>query len=306
MRISILLLSLVLLTSTVPAFPDDSGLERNILVTAKVRGSKDRVRFEEFNPADFVVKEKEVLQKITSVKRGADVPVTLGLFIQDDLVSQVNTELKGLKNFITGLPKGSKVMVGYITAGSLSLGTDGFTTDLQMAAKALRVLRGAPSGTPFNPYVPLIEGLRRFEQHSNERKIAIVISDGIDLARGLDQAAPGLSVDLDRAIKEAQWREVIVYALYAPSATAARFSNRAFSFGQGCLVKLGDDTGGESFFSGLGFATFAPHLKAINEMLNRQWLITYRSSSSGEGFRRLDVDSETGLKLYKPKGYYVK
>lgn len=304
MRIYVLLLSLMILT--VPVLADDSGLERNILVTAKVKGSKDRARLEEFNPADFVVKEKDVVQKITSVKRGTEVPLTLGLFIQDDLINQVNTELKGLKKFINNLPKGSKVMVGYITAGSLNLVTDGFTTDLQTAAKSLRVLRGAPAGTPFNPYVPLIEGLKRFEQHSNERKVAIVISDGIDLARGLDQAAPGLSVDLDRAIKEAQWREIIVYALYAPSATGARFSNRAFSFGQGCLVKLGDDTGGESFFSGLGFATFAPHLEAINEMLGRQWLITYRSNNSGDGFRRLDVDSETGLKLYKPKGYYVK
>ncbi len=305
MRVVVLLLAM--LTVVVPARPEDRGIERNILVTAKVRSSKDRERFQDFQPSDFVVKEKEITQKITAVKPGADLPITLGLFIQDDLINQVNTELKGLKKFITELPKGSRVMVGYITAGGLSLETkDGFTTDLQAAAKSLRVLRGAPAGTPFNPYVPLIEGLKRFEQHSNERKIAIVISDGIDLARGLDQAAPGLSVDLDRAIKEAQWREVVVYALYAPSATAARFSNRAFSFGQGCLVKLGDDTGGESFFSGLGFATFAPHLKAINEMLGRQWLITYRSNNSESGFRRLDVDSETGLKLYKPKGYYVK
>ncbi|MCS6884853.1 MAG: hypothetical protein RMM17_00215 [Acidobacteriota bacterium] len=296
-----MLLVALLLCSLQLVEDDAKGQERNVLVTAKL-GSGNEKKLKEFFASDFVVKEQGIVQKILSVSEGKDVPVVLGLFIQDDLVSQVNVELKGLKSFVLGLPKGSKVMVAYITSGALGIQTK-FTEDLQAAADSIRILRGAPTGTPFNPYVPFLEGLRLFQEHSRERKIAILISDGIDLARGIDQAAPGLSLDLDRAIKEAQRREVVVYTLYAPSGTGARLSNRAFSFGQGCLVKIAEETGGESFFSGLGFMTFAPHLSTIKGLLDRQWLITYRSDTPSGGFCRLDVDSETGLKIYKPAGY---
>jgi hypothetical protein len=41
--------------------------------------------------------------------------------IQDDLTSRVGNELGVTREFIRGLPSGSRVMVGYITAGSLQL-----------------------------------------------------------------------------------------------------------------------------------------------------------------------------------------
>jgi hypothetical protein len=46
-------------------------------------------------------------------------PLNLAVLIQDDVVSQVSNELGVTRDFIRSLPQGSRVMVGYITAGSL-------------------------------------------------------------------------------------------------------------------------------------------------------------------------------------------
>jgi hypothetical protein len=60
-------------------------------------------------------------------------PLDLAVLIQDDLVSQVSNELGVTREFIKSLPNGSRVMVGYITAGSLQV-RQPFTSDLDKAA----------------------------------------------------------------------------------------------------------------------------------------------------------------------------
>ena len=65
-------------------------------------------------------------------------PLNIAILIQDDLVSQVGNELGVTRDFIRSLPQGSRVMVGYITAGSLQV-RQPFTTDLEKAAKSLRI-----------------------------------------------------------------------------------------------------------------------------------------------------------------------
>src|ERR1700694_4592482 len=59
-------------------------------------------------------------------------PLNIAVLIQDDLISRVGSELGGRRDFITSLPAGSRVMVGYITAGSLQV-RQPFTTDLGRA-----------------------------------------------------------------------------------------------------------------------------------------------------------------------------
>ncbi|HLM25103.1 MAG TPA: hypothetical protein VK274_08600 [Pyrinomonadaceae bacterium] len=65
-------------------------------------------------------------------------PLNLAVLIQDDLVSQVGNELGVTRDFIRSLPQGSKVMVGYITTGTLQV-RQPFTTDLEKAAQSLRI-----------------------------------------------------------------------------------------------------------------------------------------------------------------------
>ena len=104
-------------------------------------------------------------------------PLNLAVLIQDDLVSQVANEIGVTKNFIRSLPPGSQVMVGYITSGTLQV-RQPFTTDLEKAAKSLRIPTASRGSSAFNPYVEVIEALRKFETGGTNANALLLISDG--------------------------------------------------------------------------------------------------------------------------------
>lgn len=207
--------------------------------------------------------EQRVLQAI--------MPLNIAILIQDDLVPQVGNELEATRNFIRSLPQGSRVMVGYITAGSLQV-RQPFTTDLETAARSLRIPIGSEASSPFNPYVEVVEALRKFKSDWKNENAVLLISDGLDTSRGFDSTAAGQSLDLERAIREANKREVAIFSFYAPSVGLTSHSTLAASYGQSSLNKLSDQTGGTAFFQGTtGFVTFDSHFSRLRETLNRQY-----------------------------------
>ncbi len=196
-------------------------------------------------------------------------PLNLAILIQDDLVSQVGNELGATRDFIRSLPDGSRVMIGYITAGSLQV-RQPFTSDLNKAAGSLRITRSSESGSPYNPYVEVIEALREFDQGAKGRNALLLISDGLDTSRGFDVTSSAHTVDLERAIKHANERNVAVYAFYAPSVGLTSRSRLAASYGQNSLNRLAQDTGGKAFFQGTrGFVTFDSYFENLKRTLNQ-------------------------------------
>jgi hypothetical protein len=197
--------------------------------------------------------------------------LNLAILIQDDLVPQVGNELKITRDFIRSLPQGSQVMVGYITAGSLQV-RQPFTTDLEKAAKSLRIPLGSTSSSPFNPYVEVVEALRKFDRDGSNANAILLISDGLDTSRGFDSTAAGHTVDIDRTIKEANKRGVSIFSFYAPSVGLTSHSRIAASYGQSSLNRVSDETGGRAFFQGTsGFVTFNSYFARLRETLNRQY-----------------------------------
>ena len=198
-------------------------------------------------------------------------PLNLAVLIQDDLVSSVGNEIGVTKDFIRGLPKGSRVMVGYITAGALQV-RQPFTTDLDQAARSLRINAASTSTSPFNPYVEVIEALRKFDSEWKGTNAVLLISDGLDVSRGFDSTAAGNTLDLDRAVREANKRNVAVYSFYAPSVGLTSRSRLAASYGQSSLNRLANETGGKAFFQGTsGFVTFDSYFERLRETLNEQY-----------------------------------
>ena len=198
-------------------------------------------------------------------------PLNLAVLIQDDLVSQVGNELGVTRDFIRSLPQGSKVMVGYITAGSLQV-RQPFTTDLEAAAQSLRIPRASRSGSPFNPYVEVVEALKKFETGGTNANALLLISDGLDTSRGFDSTAAGRTLDIDRAISEANKRRVAIFSFYAPSVGLTSVSRLAASYGQSSLNRVSNETGGKAFFQGTtGFVTFDSYFSRLRDTLNRQY-----------------------------------
>jgi len=208
-------------------------------------------------------------QRNTKQKKGqVSEPLNLAILVQDDLISQVANELDVTRDFIRSLPNGSRVMVGYITTGTLQV-RQPFTNDLDRAARSLRVPLSSTSASPFNPYVEVIEALRNFNADGQGRNAILLISDGLDTSRGFDITSSGHTLDLERAIKQANDRNVAVYAFYAPGVGLTSRSRLAASYGQSSLNRLANDTGGKAFFQGTaGFVTFDSYFERLRRTLN--------------------------------------
>jgi len=196
-------------------------------------------------------------------------PINIAILIQDDLVSQVSNEIRVTADFIRSLPQGSRVMVGYITSGSLQV-RQPFTSDLNSAARSLRIPISSTSASPYNPYVEVIEALRHFDSSGKGRNVILLVSDGLDDSRGFDTTSAGYTIDLERAIREANNRNVAIYTFYAPAVGLTSRSRLAASYGQSSLNRVADETGGRAFFQGTsGFVTFDPYFKQLRQALNQ-------------------------------------
>ena len=209
-------------------------------------------------------------EKNSNNKARIEAPLNLAVLIQDDLVSKVGNELNVTRDFIRSLPAGSRVMVGYVTSGSLQV-RQPFTEDLDKASRSLRIPASSDAVSPYNPYVEVVEALKKFDGQGKNRNVVLLISDGLDASRGLDVASTTDSIDLHRAINEAQKRNVTIYSFYAPTVGLSSRSRVLAGYGQSALNRLSSETGGRAFFQGTnGFVTFDSYFDRLREALNEQ------------------------------------
>jgi len=278
---------------------------RPVIIPLTIRVKGEVVPSElEMQTVDFTVNEDGDPQTVLSIRAmGTNSPINLMVLIQDDVVSSIGLETKSLAEFIGRLPRGSRVSVGYLRVGSLQV-RQKFTSDLEKAAKSLRGPMGVAGVAPYNPYVEVIEAARRFDAQPAGRRAILLVSDGLDVSHGVDSSSPGQSLDLQRAITEAQRRSIAIYSFYAPTALTSSDGN-LIANGQSSLQKLSDETGGQAYFQGLGVPTsFDPFIKKVNAALERQIALTYLSTHLNKGFHRVKIVSPTpGVEVHYPAGY---
>ena len=275
-----------------------SGRPVTVPVTIRVKEETEL----ELQNIDLTISEDGEPQTIISIRGVTNSPITLAVLIQEDLPS-VSNEIKALADFVRNLPRGSRVMVGYLRTGSL-LVKQKFTNDLEKAAKALRPPSGFASASPYNPYVEVIEALKRFESQPLGRRAILLVSDGLDISRGVDSSSPTQSIDLQRAVNESQRRGVAIYGFYAPTAVAAANPSLAGN-AQSSLLRLSTETGGSAFFQGLAApVSFEPFIRELDISLQKQAALTFLSTHLNKGFHRIEVRSSTpGVRVSYPSGY---
>lgn len=241
-------------------------------------------------------------QEILSTRGAGRSPMTLAVLIQDDLVQSAANEIKGIGDFIRRLPPGSRVMVAYLRSGSIQV-RQKFTGDLEHAAKSLRIPVSSSAFAPYSPFDSTREALMRFASQPVGRRAVLLISDGIDISRGVEGSIPGSGFDLQRAINEAQRLGVAVYSIYEPTVEAS--NQFLVGNGQGSLARLSTETGGRAFFEG----TSAPvsidrFLRDVDTLLSRQFALTYLSTHADKGFHKVRVVATLGEgEIHYPTGY---
>ena len=265
-------------------------------------------RAQEFLEAgNIIVKEDGDDQTILSIRSVSSTSLSLAILIQDDLSSSVNLQLKDLKTFIRGLPRGSKVMVAYLRSGSMQIRKK-FTADLDEAAKSLRIVVGNASLAPRSPYDGVIDTLKRFDGTPTGRRAILLLSDGLDVSSGFSGSSPSQSNDLNRAILKAQRRGVAVYSFFS-SATYTETGNRTLvNNGQGSLNRISRETGGKAFFQGTFTPiSYVPFFRDLNMALNRQFALTYLSTHMKKGYHKVEVlSTNPEVKIEHPRGYYYR
>jgi VWFA-related protein len=262
-------------------------------------------RAEEFVQADTItVTEDGDEQVVLSIRSVSDTPLALAVLIQDDLSSSFNLQLPDIAKFIRTLPQGSRVMIAYMSGGTLQV-RQKFTDDLEKAAKSLRITLGSASAAPRSPYDGVDDALKRFDALPTGRRAILLISDGLDTSNGASFFSNTSSLDLDQAILKAQRKGVAVYSFYNSASLTENGNSNLIASGQNLLNKLSDETGGRAFFQGsISPISFEPFFKDLRLALNRQFVLTYLSTHFKKGYHKIKVTSTNPeVRIEHPKSY---
>jgi hypothetical protein len=240
-------------------------------------------------------------QPLTGAQGGMDVAI----LIDDSLESSLGLQWGDVTQFIRELPANSRVAVvrGFHSDATIS---QPFTTDRELASKALRLPLGQINeGSSI--YLSLVDLLNRWPGDRN-RRVVLLISDGVDIFYGIRESEPGLNMNLQRAIDAAQKKGVIVDTIFASG--SARFTHNLFLInnGQSSLARLALETGGADYTSGFQTpVSFAPFLRQITGSFAHQYLLTFRAALGPKaGFARLQLGAEqSGVELRGPSRVYL-
>lgn len=183
-----------------------------------------------------------------------------------------------------------------------------FTSDLEAAARSLRIVASSSTMSPRNPYDISIDALNRFDALPAGRRAILLFSDGLDASNFASGSSPGQSTDLDRAILRAQRRSVAVFSIYVPTVITENDRSIRVLNAQGSLQRFSDETGGRAFFQGtITPVTLDPFFRELSILLNRQFLLSYISTNMKKGYYRVEVQSTNpDVKIEHPKGYYYR
>ncbi len=283
-----------------PPFDSAQGL-RLVTVTVTAMGDATSVTKE-----DVLVRQgKERRPVVSWVPAGGEqASFDLVLLIDDSLDTGVGTNLDDLKKFIRGLPDGTRVAVAYAQNSSAQL-RQNLTADREEAAKALRLPLGLRD-TFQSPYLAVVDLLGRLPEAKGRRAV-LLISDGIDLFRGVD-SSPASNTELQRAIERAQRQNVQIYTLFASGSGRIRRNSFLVLNGQGALSRLALESGGEAYFQGSSTpVSFQPFLEELSKALSQQYLLTFRAVPGEKaGYQRVRITTEApGVELMAPTRVWV-
>jgi hypothetical protein len=230
------------------------------------------------------------LSNLTAIPSGG---AQIALLIDDGLRTSVGRELGSLRSFITGLPAGTEVFVGYMQNGRVVSGSDlsGFTADLAAAAQGLRLPSGMP-GSSASPYFCLSDFVKNWparaenqltppsQQPAHKARFVLMITNGVDPYNGSTSIMNQNSPYVATAILDAQRAGVPVYSIYYSDAGFGRGGRGSFS-GQSYLSQMAQSTGGIAFFSGTGNpVSMAPFLKQFQDAIGETYVATFSADAN--------------------------
>jgi hypothetical protein len=211
----------------------------------------------------------------------------VALLIDDGLRTSIGGELNNLKAFITSLPQGTEVFVGFMQNGRVVSANDmpGFTADRTAAAQSLRLPMGI-RGASASPYFCLSDFVKNWpseaedqsgpqsHQFTHKARIVLMITNGVDPYNGSTSITNQDSPYVAAAVTDAQRAGVPVYSIYYNDA-GFRGGRGSFS-GQSYLLQVAQGTGGQAYYQGTGSpVSLIPFLKQFQNALAETYVATF-------------------------------
>ncbi len=211
----------------------------------------------------------------------------VALLIDDGLRTSIGGELNNLKAFLTSLPQGTEVFVGFMQNGRVVSASEmpGFTTDRAAAAQSLRLPMGI-RGASASPYFCLSDFVKNWpsnaenqsgpqsEQPTHKARIVLMITNGVDPYNGSTSITNQDSPYVAAAITDAQRAGVPVYSIYYNEVGFGR--GRGSFSGQSYLQQVAQGTGGATYYQGTGSpVSLAPFLKQFQNAIAETYVATF-------------------------------
>jgi hypothetical protein len=288
---------------------DGSSTTSPVQMTVTVRVLGKNKRMPEVNREDIIVRQgKDRLQVTGWTPLGGDSsPLELFILIDDAARSSVSSQVGDLREFIYSLPRTTAVGVGYMRNGTVRVAQD-LTTDHRQAVNSLRIPLGSP-GVYGSPYLSAIDLMKRWPDSPNRREI-LMITDGIDRLhgwpnrRGLDLISP----DVSAASTVAQRTGTIIHSIYTRGVGWRGSNYWQVTNGQNAMAKLADETGGESFFLGVGEpVSFRPYLDRLQSSLDNRYRLEFSAVAGKKpGLQNVKLTTEVaGIELDSADSVWV-
>ena len=250
------------------------------------------VSFSSKTPVSATAKDVTVKvdNRTTNLLNLAPIPpngAQVALLIDDGLRTSIGGDLNNLKAFITSLPQGTEVFVGFMQNGRVVSANDmpGFTADRAAAAQSLRLPMGL-RGASASPYFCLSDFVKNWpsnaenqsgpqaQQPTHKARIVLMITNGVDPYNGSTNITNQDSPYVAAAVTDAQRAGVPVYSIYYNDA-GFRGGRGSFS-GQSYLLQVAQGTGGQAYYQGTGSpVSLIPFLKQFQNALAETYVATF-------------------------------
>ncbi len=253
-------------------------------------------------PQNITIKVNDRLTPLTSVAPIPSTGAQVAILIDDGLRTSVGRQLDDIRNFITSVPQGTEIFIGYMQNGRVVPAQD-FTTDYAAAAKNLRIPMGNAGGSA-SPYFCLSDFAKHWPGTPNEEgnaqtpkaRFVMMLTNGVDPYNGSVSPMNQTSPYVEAAITDAQRAGIAVYSIYYGD-SGIRGGAASFS-GQGYLSQAAEGTGGRSYYQGTGNpVSIAPFLKQFRASIAETYIATFEAPG-GKDFVRIKLSTSLpGTKL---------
>ncbi len=229
-----------------------------------------------------------ILTSLTPVKPSG---VQIALLIDDGLSRSAGIQLNDIHDFVTSLPAGSELLIGYMENGRV-LVVQPFTTDHVTAANTVRLPQGVP-GESASPYFCLSDFVKRWPGASEDNpsggrkaRFIMMLTNGVDPYNGSDRITNQDSPYVAAAAFDAERAGVSVSSIYYRDAGFR--GGRGSLSGQSYLQQVADSTGGQLYNIGpIDPVSIKPYFNQFLHDISETYIATFDANAAAGGKEHL-------------------